>query len=46
VDISDLKALKIVGNLVLPKADPETPDIKVPFSQITDPAMLRENRAL
>jgi hypothetical protein len=46
VDIPDLKAPKIVGNLVRSKAGPENPDIKVPFSQITDPAMVRENRTL
>ncbi len=39
VDISDLKKPKIVGNLVLPKADPENPNIKVPFSEIADPAI-------
>ena len=39
VDISDLKKPKIVGNLVLPKADPGNPDITVPFSQITDPTI-------
>ncbi len=39
VDISDLKKPKIAGNLILPKADPENPNIKVPYDQITDPAI-------
>ncbi len=39
VDVSDLKNPKIVGNLVLPKRDPENPKIAVPYKQITDPAI-------
>lgn len=37
LDISDLKNPKILGNLILPKRDPENPKIAVPFKQITDP---------
>lgn len=37
IDVSDLKNPKIVGNLVLPKRDPENPQIAVPYKQITDP---------
>jgi hypothetical protein len=37
VDVSDLKNPKIVGNLILPKRDPENPKIAVPYKQITDP---------
>lgn len=37
VDIADLKQPRILGNLVLPKADPENPGVKVPYKQITDP---------
>lgn len=39
VDVAELKAPKIVGNLILPKADPENPDVKVPFDRITDSAI-------
>lgn len=39
VDVSDLKRPKIVGNLVLPKRDPENPKNAVPYKQITDPAI-------
>ncbi len=39
VDIADPKRPKIVGNLILPKTDPENPSIKVPYSQITDPSI-------
>ena len=37
LDVSDLKSPKIVGNLVLPKRDPENPKKAVPYKQITDP---------
>lgn len=37
LDISDLKKPRILGNLILPKTDPENLDISVPFKQITDP---------
>lgn len=36
INVSDLKKPKIVGNLVLPKRDPENPKIAVPYKQITD----------
>jgi len=39
IDVSDLKSPKIVGNLVLPKRDPEDPKIAVPYKQITDPGI-------
>lgn len=39
VDISDLKHPRILGNLILPKADPENPAIRVPFKQIADPGI-------
>ncbi|MBX3739401.1 MAG: hypothetical protein KF712_00315 [Akkermansiaceae bacterium] len=41
VDIADLKQPKILGNLVLPKVDPENPEIAVPFKQIADPAIIQ-----
>ncbi|RBP38094.1 hypothetical protein DES53_11292 [Roseimicrobium gellanilyticum] len=39
LDIADLKNPRILGNLVLPKADPENPKIGVPYAQIMDPAI-------
>jgi len=39
VDIADLKNPKVLGNLILPKSDPENPQIGVPFKQIMDPAI-------
>lgn len=39
LDISDLKQPKIIGNLVLPKFDPENPKVGVPFDQIKDPTI-------
>jgi hypothetical protein len=41
VDIADLKRPEIIGNLVLPKVDPENPEIVVPFKQIADPAIIQ-----
>jgi hypothetical protein len=37
VDVSDLEKPGILGNLILPKRDPENPDIAVPFTQIVNP---------
>ncbi|HWL11320.1 MAG TPA: hypothetical protein VNQ76_23145 [Planctomicrobium sp.] len=37
LNITDPKNPKILGNLVLPKSDPENPGISVPFKQIMDP---------
>jgi len=39
IDISDLKKPRILGNLILPKSDPENPAIGVPFKQIMDPSI-------
>lgn len=39
VDISDPGKPAIVGNLILPKRDPENPARAVPYSQIVDPAI-------
>lgn len=39
VDVSDLKNPKILGNLILPKRDPENPKIAVPFKEIVDPTI-------
>lgn len=39
LDVSDLKRPKILGNLILPKTDPENPKIGVPFKQIADPGI-------
>ncbi len=39
LDIADLKKPRIIGNLVLPKSDPENPAVHVPFKQIMDPAI-------
>jgi hypothetical protein len=39
VDISNLKQPKILGNLVLPKTDPENPNIGIPYKQIQDPTI-------
>lgn len=41
LDIADLKNPKILGNLVLPKADPENPAITIPYQQIKDPAIIQ-----
>ncbi len=39
LDIADPKDPKILGNLILPKSDPENPKVGVPFQQIMDPAI-------
>jgi len=39
VDISNLKKPEIVGNLILPKTDPENPKVGIPYKQIQDPAI-------
>lgn len=39
LDIADPKNPKFLGNLILPKSDPENPKISVPYKQITDPAI-------
>lgn len=39
VDVSDLKNPQIVGNLILPKSDPEDPKNAIPYKQLTDPAI-------
>lgn len=39
LDIADLKNPKILGNLILPKSDPENPEVGVPFKQIMDPTI-------
>jgi hypothetical protein len=39
LDIADLKRPRILGNLVLPKVDPENPEIRVPYAQIQDPTI-------
>lgn len=41
LDISDLKQPKIIGNLVLPKTDPENPQIGIPYKQIMDPDIIQ-----
>lgn len=37
LDISDLESPKILGNLVLPKQDPEDPKIGIPYPEIANP---------
>lgn len=39
LDVSDPKDPRIIGNLILPKTDPENPAIGVPFKQIADPGV-------
>jgi hypothetical protein len=39
LDISDPKQPEILGNLILPKSDPEDPENDVPYKQIMDPAI-------
>ncbi|MCB1227651.1 MAG: hypothetical protein KDK99_17675, partial [Verrucomicrobiales bacterium] len=39
LDVSDPRQPKILGNLILPKFDPEDPAIGVPYEQIRDPAI-------
>ncbi|MCB1230756.1 MAG: beta-propeller domain-containing protein [Verrucomicrobiae bacterium] len=39
LDIYDPRAPKILGNLVLPKSDPENAAIHVPYDQIMDPGI-------
>lgn len=39
LDVSDASKPKILGNLILPKTDPEDPKKGVPFQQIMDPGI-------
>ena len=39
LDVSDLRKPRILGNLILPKRDPEDPGRAVPYAQIVDPAI-------
>ncbi len=36
LEVSDLKAPRILGHLILPKRDPENPQIAVPYAQIAE----------